>query len=274
MSEEYYQLNFSRYFKAIYRQKWLVIVCLSASIALALIAGKSEMPLYQARTSFWVREMKGERGVLFEKLIRLSFTGQTQPLGTDYSTQIEIMKSPLILRDVVKKLDLPSKTKGLLSDSINSVRASISISLILNTSILEVKALHPSPELAVKTANAVCEAYIEFNKKLFLEQEQIRLRSMEAQARLAREGMGKTNDLITEKIKRDMYLLLVEKIAETRLNISLGQSERVKIIDKAETADLFQSMRALRRIFFMGMMGLFSGIVLAVAVDTFKKKGV
>lgn len=274
MSEDYYQLNFSRYFKAIYQQKWLILLCLLASIAIALTTGKQEVPLYQARTSFWVREMKGERGVLFEKIIRLSFTGQTQPLETGYDTQIEIMKSPLILQDVVKKLGLPSKTKRLLNDSIRSVRDSISIAPVPKTSILEIKALHPLPEMAVKIANTVCEAYIEFNKKLFLEQEEIRLESMQAQARLVREGMGKSNDLITEKIKRDMYLLLVEKIAETRLNISLSQSERVKIIDKAETAILFKSMRALKRIFFIGMMGLSLGIVLAVAVDTLKKKGV
>lgn len=273
MSEEYYQLNFRRYFKAIYRQKWLVILCLCSAMALASLTVKSGVSLYQARATFWVREMKGEREVFFEKFIRLSFTDQMGPLETRYDTQIEIMKSPLVLESVVKELGLPSKTKKLLNDSINLVSSSISISRLRQTSILEVEAIHPSPEMAAKIANAVCNAYIEFNKKLFLEQEQIRLESMKGQVRLIREGMGENNDLISEKIKRDMYLLLMEKIAETRLNLSLGQLEGVKIIHKAETADLVQG-RQILRVFLMGLMGLFLGIVLAITIDTFKKKGV
>jgi len=96
---------------------------------------------------------------------------------------------------------------------------------------------------------------------------------MEGQAYLVREQMGKSNDLITERIKRDMYLLLMEKIAEIRLNLSLARLGGVKIIRKAETADLFQSRRFLR-LFLMGIMGLFSGIALAVIIDSFKRKGV
>lgn len=271
MGEEYYQLNFGKYFKAMYRQKWIVILCLFSSIALALLIGKSRVPLYQAHVSFWLRETKGERGIVSEKIMGLFFIGQAGPFRTDYDTQIELMKSSLVLQNVVEKLGLPSKTKELLRSSVKLVRSSISISKIKNTSIIEVKVIHHSPEMAVKMANSVYQAYIEFNNKLFLEQEQIRLKSMEGQAHMVREEIGKTNDLITEKIKGDMYLLLMEKIAETRLNLSLGQSEKLKLIDKAEVADPVTRQALI--IFLTGMMGLFLGTVLAVALDIFKRKG-
>ena len=273
MSDEYYQLDFGRFFKAIYRQKWLVILCLCSSIVLALLIGKNRAPLYRARTSFWIRGMKSEQGVLFEKLIRLSFASQGGLLETGFATQIEIIKSPLVLEDVVKKLGLPSKTKERLKASVNLVSSSISVSRLKDTTILDLKAVHLSPEMAVKMANTVCEAYIEFDKKLFLEQEEKSLKSMEGQARLIREGIGKTNDLITEKIKSDMYLLLMEKIAEARLNLSLGQSQEVqlKIIDKAESAELLGNRQTLI-IFLMGIMGLSLGIVLAIVIDNFKDR--
>ena len=274
MSEEYYQLNFGKYFKSVYRHKWIVVLCLCISISLASLIGRNEPPLYQARISFWVREMKGDVGLMSEKIKQFFFLGRQEPFETTYGTQIAIMKSSLILEDVAKRVGLPSKTKRALRDSVKLIRSSIIVSKIRDTTIIEVKAIDPSPDTAVNMANAVCQSYVEFNNKLVLEQEQIKLKSMEEQARVIRKQMGKTNDLITERIKGDMYMLLMEKIAESRLNLSLGQSDRIKVIDKAEEAVLVPVNRSLK-IFFMGILGLFTGTVLALSIDTFtrKKKG-
>lgn len=275
MSEEYYQLNFGKYFKAVCRQKWIVILCLCISIALALLMDRRRVPLYQARVSFWMREMKDTMGLISERINPLFLFTQQIPFETTYGTQIELMKSALILEDVVKRLGLPSKTKESLRDSVKMVRSSMVISKIRDTTIIEVKAIHPSADMAVKMANAVCQSYIEFNNKLALEEEQRNLKSMEEQAHLVREQMGKTNDLITERIKGDMYLLLMQKIAESRLNLSLGQSNRIQIIDKADEVVLAPANKAFT-IFFMSIIGLFLGTVFALGIDSLirKKTGV
>lgn len=276
MSEEYYQLNLGKYFRIIYRWKWLVVLCLCGSIVLSLLKEKSRVPLYQASVSFWVRGSKMQPGVLSEKVMQFLFIGQENPLAADYGTQMTIMKSAVVLDEVVKKLGLPSKTKETLNDSINQIRSCVSVSVLKASSIIEVVAIHSSPEMAVKIADAVYEAYMKFNNELYLEQEQRRLKSMEEQARLVREEMGKNNDLITEKIQRDMYLLLMEKIATANLNLSLGQSDYVKIIDKSPAINIVPKRQALRMV-FMGIMGVFLGAVLALGLDTligYKKKGV
>jgi len=211
-----------------------------------------------------------------EKIRQLFFIGQKEAFEGGYGTQMEIMKSSLILQDVVKKLGLSSKTKRALRDSIKSVRSSISVSKVEFASIIEVKAAHPSAEMAIKMANAVYETYADFNAKLFLEQEQIRLISMQEQARFIREQMGKSSDLISERIKGDTYLLLMEKIAETRLNISLGQSNLIKVIDKAEEAFLLPTDQTFK-ICLKTIIGLFLSVVVALGIDMIssrKKKGV
>lgn len=278
MSNEYYQLDFKRYLRAAWRQKWIVVTCLCISTVSALLIAKNRVPLYQASMSLWMREMgEREQGVMAEKIMRMFFIGQREPSETTYATQMEIIKSSLILKEVVKKLGLPSETKEMLRDSVRFIRNSISVSNISSITIVEIKALHPSPEMAIKIVNAVYDAYIEFNKKMNFEQEQRKLESMEVQARQIREEMGKSSDLITERIKNDMYLFLMNKTAEIRLNLSLGQLDWIKVIDNAETASLVPSLKRSFLLFLLGLMGVFLGIVLAIAVEAMvgsKKKGV
>lgn len=172
------EVHLSEYWATVVQRRRLILQCIGIALAVALVSAALSKSAYQASAVLNVERDKGS-------LLDVGAIEQSSGYDPEYlPTQMRLMNSREIAERVAQKLNLAadpvfSPRKGgvvakagsgtedsasaMLSRAAAHVQRSISASPIRGTNLVELTCVAPSPDLAARIANAVAEAYIEWN---------------------------------------------------------------------------------------------------------------
>jgi succinoglycan biosynthesis transport protein ExoP len=153
--------------KIIWRRKWVVGLFVLAAMAAVTVGILLQTPVFEASATLHVKEQ-------IPSVLGNDFWGtgisDLSP-AAEINTQMEILKSTSVLRDAVVTSGLAAGfvSKAGLTDeervrlAADSLRRSLSVSSITNTRLIRVAVRSKDPDLAMRTANAICQAFIKRN---------------------------------------------------------------------------------------------------------------
>jgi capsular polysaccharide biosynthesis protein len=132
------------------KRKWLIIALTILGAAMGLVATMVMVtPVYQADTTLMVSSSKGSGLGDIAASIDLGSLNLSQKLVVTYS---EIVKSRIVLEQVIEKLSLPTTYEKLLG--------TITSKPVGNTEILKISVQHPDPAMAAQIANKISDVFI------------------------------------------------------------------------------------------------------------------
>jgi polysaccharide biosynthesis transport protein len=161
----------------------LVIACLGllAGVLLTL----PQTPVYQARTTLEIQNLN-ENFLNMRDVSATANEGGSDPLQTDLQTQINVLQSESVIKQVIGSLDLSAKLASqkensrlsawrnalYLPDSkremagddvIRQVAGNLKVSAVANTRLVEIRYDSTDPRLAADVANALTATFIQQN---------------------------------------------------------------------------------------------------------------
>lgn len=155
-----YGLNLWDYWRIIYKRKWVIISIVLISLASSHFYGKKSEPMFKASvtlnidTSQPIAEITGS-GITF-------WGGE----GRDrLSTQLELVKSYSILRDVAYKMGYVGKdsSESEVLAAVDSLKGKISVNKHVDTTLVDLYASDRDPVQAKKLAETLAAVFIEKN---------------------------------------------------------------------------------------------------------------
>ena len=152
------EIHLSDYLIVLYRRKWVALfafVAVIAAVAFYLIYSPP-VPMYEATSKIVIAP-----GALQEIV-----PGAPRLQNLDLVTQIEIIKTSPVLGKVIQQLGLSNAEEGTLAfkEAVDDLRDSLTIKFVGETLIATITATDPDPRLARDTANAVAQAYIDYDR--------------------------------------------------------------------------------------------------------------
>src|SRR2546422_11734727 len=156
-----------RDFGVIVRRRRVIILVSTALVMLfSFWFAKQKVPVYQGVAAVKFEQSTQMSGLLVEVLSYSS--------ADSIETQVTLIKSYPILEDVARKLgrlpqsasgEAPRESKGYWG-ALDAISDKLKVARIPNTSILEITATSTNPREVRDLANAVAEAYRDYNKAL------------------------------------------------------------------------------------------------------------
>ncbi len=228
------------YWAVVLRRRWAVYLCVAAATLVALVGSFLATPLYRATATLQI-ERQNPDILTFKNVAGVEYSYQAY--ADFYQTQYKILGSDAVARRAVRREGLThhpyfeeatSETgliallRSLLRGSTGSaardpedvaaarLKARLEVAPIRNSRLVQVSWVAPSPELAARIANAVVDAYIQFNI----------------------EASYTTSDQATEFLVNQIGTLKKEIAAiEQRLQ-EYGESRRIVSIDDSNNITL------------------------------------
>ncbi len=150
-------IDLREYLRAIYRRKWIILaICLAAVIS-AAVASEMMTPIYEATTVIMAQNKSSGAG-------QLSFLEGFGPVGANKNQNlVEILKSRSLAMRAAEKL---GRSYSPHSGEFTAFRNSISVQLVTGTDAIRIKVESPDPVEARDIANAVVDAFIDYNQEL------------------------------------------------------------------------------------------------------------
>lgn len=198
MEEE--EINIWNYIEVVWRRKRLVFLLFYIVAIAALVISMYQPPTYEAKTTILLEKKDSEISTLLEKagIVINPF---------DIQTQAELIKK----RPTMEKAAILA---GMRLEETNLLQDSITVSVIRNTNLIEIRARANNPVEAKIRANSVAQAFVEY---------------------------------LIEERNKDADILL--KNVEAELNRSTGKSEdeatNNKIIEIAKTLELSRRLEGI-----------------------------
>jgi capsular exopolysaccharide synthesis family protein len=161
-----YEMNLRDYWLIVRRRRMIII---GSTVLVAILSfgfARQKVPIYQATAAVKFEQSTQLSGLLVEVLSYSS--------ADSIETQVTIIKSYPILEEVAKRLgylkDVPPggasrEAKGFWA-ALDSINGKVKVARVPNTSILEITATSTKPREAQELANAIAEAYRDYNKAL------------------------------------------------------------------------------------------------------------
>ncbi len=172
------EIHLADYWAVVVKRRRLILICLAAALMGGVLATVLKTPNYRSKTVLDV-ERDASRPVPFAS------QGNEGTASEFLPSQIQLMQSREIAERVVRRLNLladpefnpkhyqryrpDSKGKAPvikekdIVDAALDVQNSLDVTIMRNTSLVEVSASAPSPRLAAAIPNAVADAYIDWN---------------------------------------------------------------------------------------------------------------
>jgi capsular exopolysaccharide synthesis family protein len=173
------------YWHMLWRRKGTLLLIAFLGLLAAVLLTLPQTPVYQARTSIEIQNLN-------ENFLNMRDVNPTQqqdgsdPLTTDLQTQISILQSESVLKQVIAELDLSTKLasahrnsrlsawrKALrlpesqaapaAEDVLRQVSANLKVSAVANTRLVQILYDSTDPRLAANVANALTAAFIQQN---------------------------------------------------------------------------------------------------------------
>jgi capsular exopolysaccharide synthesis family protein len=176
------------YWQILVRRRWVVYLAVSALGLAALVGSFLTTPLYRATTTLQI-ERQNPDILNFQDVARTDFGWAAY--NDYYQTQYKIIASAPVARSAAERMGLPShrdfavgeRRPGLLArlkamvprkrgksveqDPLDvaaaGVLGALEVSPVRNSHLVRISWTHAEPELAARVANAMADAYIEFN---------------------------------------------------------------------------------------------------------------
>jgi capsular exopolysaccharide synthesis family protein len=161
--------------KVIFKRKWIILAAAVVGLAIAIYHVATTVPQYEAFSRINI-DLGRSTNIGVESLIQQN-TGFFEDPDTALQTQVQIMRSQTVAMDVIKTLDLYKKEPfseifakhpydGTLSPSqraslVGMFQGSTMIAVVPNTGLVDVHFTNADPKLAMKTANAIVDAYMQ-----------------------------------------------------------------------------------------------------------------
>jgi len=157
-ASSFHHFHLKDYLYILNKRKAIAIAFFIFVAALVIVYIKTTTPIYKATANVLI-EKESPNVVNFEEVLQL---GSTQL--DYYQTQIEILKSKSLAKNVVEQLDL--NEQPFFKESIDApadLLNIIEVKPVRNSMLLTVSTYLPDPELAAKITNAIVGAYIRLN---------------------------------------------------------------------------------------------------------------
>lgn len=170
------------YLRTLIKRKWTIVGCVALIFGVVAIGTFRTTPIYEAAGSIAINRIDP---------MMMNFK---DPSGgwsyfdpTELDTEVRILRSDLLALQVIRQLDLDKRpefggsgqkpatleltTEGLQPDSartsslLSGFKGSLSVSLIPNTRIVEIRFRSPDKDLAARVVNTLINTYVEQNFK-------------------------------------------------------------------------------------------------------------
>lgn len=237
----------------------LLIIFLIIGLGLSWLKVSKEKGFFESAASIWVKTVNYEKTSIREAL---SFLNPQILAGSEINTQCELIKSSLVLEEVVRKLNLASDKKGEMERRINLLKSRIVVAPIQNTKIIKITTSWDNAEMAVKVANTIAQAYMNFTYKEQQKAYDEVYGLQEEQVKLAKQKIMESDELAMRSINEKVYLMMLEMREDTRLNKAMSMRE-IQLLEPAFEA-VFRGTRKGLKLFLGGLLGIVlgAGIVL------------
>ncbi len=226
MNEE---INIQDYWKIVKKRKNIVLVFFFTVVTVVTIASFMMPPVYRASAILLID---------LESPNVLTATGEVSLGPSNYYTykeyfqsQVEIIKSRSLLRQVFEQLNLESKEKYKEADDpISKFSKSIEVNPVRDTRLLIIAAEGQDPELAAKIANALAKAHVTHNLVYITKSEVLNLHKNEylkLQAKLTEYSK-------IYKLKHPKMIRLMREIQQMKETI---QQEKQQLTDQSTSSN-------------------------------------
>ena len=252
------------------RKSIIILIFLIAIIAAALVSyfEISPSPIYQSSIVFGVAQIDN-RAVI------------------NITESLEIIKSSVLLDEVIKRMDLKI--------SAGQLKSKIEVKNIKGTNFIEVSVVDNSPEKAKNLVENITEVFIKQNQGKYREKVKLfedRLKTLEEQIaqfeknieeiEKVKKKIAATKELSEGERQFQTSLLLNSSVTERELHNtltnqanslkkSLKDCEDFKIINYAQLPVVFPKPNKKLNILIAGVLGLFVGIFAAFFLEFWQK---
>ena len=146
MDEEGSKLDLRLYWEVL-KRRWHIIALIFVIGAVgAYLYAKRQTPIYQGVTQVEVQSFGSSNSSVINPLADATLSLQSD---------VQVIESDAVLSRAAQSLNLPSS---------KPLRAAVSVGLVPNTQILEIRTVSPNPSTAARWANAVAAAFLSFQR--------------------------------------------------------------------------------------------------------------
>jgi capsular polysaccharide biosynthesis protein len=186
-------------------------------------------------------------------------------------TYVEIARSENVARNTATSLGLASRAgyTGLPpAELVEKLRRTVTVTNVLKSNILSIKARSQDPKLAADLSNAWAASFIAVNLDLSKKGAESKRLFLEDQARQIRERLNNPRLRLNEESKADevMYAQLLEKLQEAKLAESVDDTGIV-VVDPATVPLRPIAPKKTRSVLLGLLLGLFLGVQAAFLLD-------
>jgi len=286
MEEE--EIDLREYINVLLKRKGIIIlIFLIAVITAAIISYFALPPIYRSSTVFSVAQIDGQPVINITDTVFSVAQVDGQPI-IDITEALEIIKSNVVLDEVIKRMGLVEETAKQLSSQITTEN-------LKGTNFIEVSVVASSAEKAKSLVENIVQVFIKQNQAEYQEQVKLiedRLKVLEEQIaefgkniqeiEKAKKKIAATEELSEGERQFQTSLLLSSSVTERELyntlsdqanslKASLKNCEDFKIINYAQLPTAPIKPRKELNIVIAGVLGLFVGIFAAFFLEFWQK---
>ena len=273
------EFHLADYWAIVVKRRRLIAVCLAAGLVGGVLATVLTKPMYTAKTVVDVVRQAAQ-AVPFS-----AGAGDTGQASEFLPSQIRLMQSREIAERVVRKLNLladpqfnpkrfaefrpdakgnvPKPADRDVVDAAIGVQKVLEVTILRGTSLVEISAVVPSPELAAAIPNAVADAYIDWNvesRVRLIGQSSQFLASQIEQAKSEIEAkekelfaFGRARDITVDpnakidQVNRDLAAAVTDRVAKEARYQELRSTPPEAIADSSVVASQRADLQKLER---------------------------
>jgi non-specific protein-tyrosine kinase len=259
--------DFRRYFALIWRWWWMIGLATLLAAVTAYLVSQRMTPIYQASTTLLINEASANRTTDYTSILT------SERLARTYT---EMLSKKPVLQAVIDDLGLNLEVKDLLK--------MISVELVRDTQLIEVKVENPDPVLASDIANRLVGKFAEQTQALQASRYASSKQNLEDQLTRIDEQIQTTSKQINslgtgteanperDRLEaalaqyRQTYASLLQSYEQVRV-AEAGSTSNVVQIDPATTPETPIRPRPLRNAALAGAVGLFMAIGIVFLIE-------
>ena len=231
---------------------------------------------------------------IFEKAQAENFEKKKENLGWLMNTLDRLYSK---IKNVVASIIVPNddknnnvKVESTLKDTIKQIRDSITVNSLKNTNMIEISCENNNPKLAAEIANTTARVFVyksliinrskasevkKFIEEQLLEkekeltEEEEKLQHEKSLEKLPDQELRLARLDRAVKVSENIYLILLEKYQEARINEVL-EFKDIRIIDEALVPDEPIRPRRMLNLAMGGVLGLMLGVMLTFFIEQWK----
>lgn len=236
------EIHLFDYFLVLRRRRWVLLSTFLLVIVSAGIVAYQKpepTPQYEATTTLVV---KPDRPALVNIRGSQPFYQQYFDESVDQRTQLQILKSRVIIERVVNELNLMADSSPAAKEAImNRIRRAINVVQVPGTYLVKIVARRKTPQDAQKLANTMAEVYIEYNLQtklssarktlVWLNEQIVDLRGKVQKAYKALSTYQNQNQILSLEMSPEMQ---ARKLSELNNAYERARQERIEAETRLE----------------------------------------